>query len=219
MFHLEVLYTSTCTFWVQQGRNMSRRISKPLQVAVITSICLAFFSQLPSLSTSGQLLAADNEKEAEEIGEPKEFPLELPATVAEARGRARLLYESLHGTLQVVHRDFFDEEESLTTPSKTLEDVFEELARTQKVTLNWVAVDTTAMNIDHKARGEYQKAVVEALSSGKNEYEDVKNNTYRFAGSIRLSSRCLKCHVPRRSNNKNRTAALLISMPMKKPAN
>jgi hypothetical protein len=199
---------------------MNRRISKTIRVVVICSICFVFFSQLSSLNTDGRLYAADDEKkDVEKIGEAKEFQLELPATVAEARGRARLLYESLHGTLQVVHRDFFDEEESLTTPSKSLEDVFEELARTQKVTLKWVAVDTTAMNIDHKARGEYQKKVVDVLSSGKNEYEEVKDNTYLFAGSIRLSSRCLKCHVPRRSNNKNRTAALLISMPMKKPSN
>ncbi len=195
---------------------MNRRISKTLRVAVIISISLLFITQFSSLNTSDQLFAADDEKtETNAPVDSKEFPLELPATVAEARGRARLLYESLHGTLQVVHRDFFDEEESLTTPSKTLEDVFEELARTQKVTLNWIAVDTTAMNIDHKARGEYQKKVVDVLSSGKNEYEEVKDNTYLFAGSIRLSSRCLKCHVPRRSNNKNRTAALLISMPMK----
>ena len=191
---------------------MKTRISQNPRIIIMTSLAL-FLASAVLPDSHGRLFAEDDPKSE---GDAKEFQLELPATVAEARGRARLLYESLHGTLQVVHRDFFDEEESLTTPSKSLEDVFEELKRTQKVTLSWIAVDTNAMNIDHKPRGEYQKAVVEALSSGKNEYEVVKDNTYRFAGSIRLSSRCLKSHDPRRSNNKNRPAALLISMPMKK---
>lgn len=32
---------------------------------------------------------------------------ESPATTSEARARARLLHETIHGALQVVHRDFF----------------------------------------------------------------------------------------------------------------
>ena len=32
----------------------------------------------------------------------------LPTGVEEARGRAQLLHESIHGTLQLVHRDFFE---------------------------------------------------------------------------------------------------------------
>src|SRR5690606_4565367 len=51
-----------------------------------------------------------------------------PTSVAEARARARLLHESIHGTLQVVHRDFFDEDQSHTIPSASLEDMFVEMA-------------------------------------------------------------------------------------------
>ena len=43
----------------------------------------------------------------------------IPVSLAEARGRARWIYEFMHGSLQVMHRDFFGngDYESLSLPS------------------------------------------------------------------------------------------------------
>ena len=140
-----------------------------------------------------------------------------PATVAEARGRARILHESFHGVLQVMHRDFFDEEAGLAIPSKSLEDVFKELARSYDVKMRWLAVNTDAMSVDHNPRTEFEASAVKALASGKQEFESNENGLYQHAGAIRLSSRCLKCHLPNRTSTKDHTAALVITMPLRKP--
>tara|TARA_R110002095_G_scaffold76879_1_gene65799 strand:- start:8924 stop:9505 length:582 start_codon:yes stop_codon:yes gene_type:complete len=140
----------------------------------------------------------------------------LPATKAEAQVRARLLHETIHGSLQVMHRDFFQEDESITIPSHSLEDVFKELNRTFGVKVRWLAVNAKAMNIDNEPKTEFEKSAVEVLSDGKPEYEILSDDTYHFAGSIRLPSQCLKCHLPGRKSNKDRVAGLVISMPFKK---
>jgi len=140
----------------------------------------------------------------------------LPATKAEAQARAKLLHETIHGSLQVMHRDFFLEDESITIPSHSLEDVFKELDRTYGVKIRWLAVNAKAMNIDNEPKSDFEKAAVKVLSDGKPEYEKLADDTYHFAGSIRLPSQCLKCHLPGRKSNKDRVAGLVISMPLKK---
>jgi len=141
----------------------------------------------------------------------------LPSTVIEARGRARILHETIHGALQVVHRDFFLEDESVMIPSKSLEDVFLELARSHKITLKWLVVDGSVMNVDHKPANAFERNAVTALADGKKDFEATEGKIYRYAGAIRLSSRCLKCHVPNRTDTEDRTAGLVISMPLKNP--
>jgi len=140
-----------------------------------------------------------------------------PATTSEARARARLLHETIHGALQVVHRDFFQEDESLSIPSKSLEDVFSELERSHNVELRWLAVNARAMDTDHEPQNEFERVAAKALQSGKNEYESNTPDRFRFVGSIRLSARCLKCHLPLRSDNKDRAAGLVITMPLNGP--
>lgn len=137
-----------------------------------------------------------------------------PSTVAEARGRAQLLHETVHGALQVMHRDLFREDESLTIPSRSLEDVFGELARSYDVEVRWLAVNTEAMNVDHNAQTEFERDAVKALASGKTEFESSEGAVYRHAGVIRLASQCLKCHVPNRTSTKDRAAGLVIVMPL-----
>lgn len=137
-----------------------------------------------------------------------------PITVEEARGRAQLLHETIHGALQVMHRDFFREDENLTIPSRSLDDVFRELARGHAVQARWLAVNTEAMNVDHKPRTEFETNAIEALASGKDSFEASDERIYRRAGAIRLSSQCLKCHAPSRTDTKDRAAALVISMPL-----
>jgi len=77
----------------------------------------------------------------------------VPATVQEARTRARMLHETIHGALQVMHRDFFDPTQRLSIPSRSLEDVFKELERLWQVNVHWLAVNAEPMNVDHKPRG------------------------------------------------------------------
>jgi Protein of unknown function (DUF3365) len=138
-----------------------------------------------------------------------------PTTIAEARGRARILHETLHGALQVMHRDFFREDEGAAIPSRSLEDVFLELARSYDIDVRWLAVNTDAMSIDHVPQDEFEKNAVKALASGKLEFEASQDDVYRHAGLIRLASQCLKCHAPRRTTTEDRAAALVITMPLK----
>lgn len=135
-------------------------------------------------------------------------------TTAEARGRAKLLHETIHGALQVMHRDFFDEETSVI-PSNSLEDVFHELARGHQVELRWLTVNTDVLNTDHEPQDEFAQRAVEALRAGKSEFEATEEDVYRYAGAIRLSSQCLKCHVKRRISNRERVAGLLIKIPVR----
>lgn len=141
-----------------------------------------------------------------------------PDTVGEARGRARLLHEMIHGSLQVMHRDFFREDEGLQIPSRSLDDVFLVLADRFQVKVRWLAVNAEPMSVDHKPRDDFENDAVQALASGKSEYDALEGDSFRFAGLIRLPSQCLKCHVPRRTSNKERAAAVAITLPLK-PAN
>ncbi len=144
-----------------------------------------------------------------------ESPSIAPAkSVEECGARARILHEAFHGALQVMHRDFFDEDEARVLPSGSLEDVFEELKRSYDIQVRWLAVNAKAMNIDHEAKDEFEKNAVKALAAGKKEYEQVNADQYLHVGTIRLASQCLKCHLPQRTSTDDRAAALSISMPL-----
>ena len=132
----------------------------------------------------------------------------------EARARARLLHETMHATLQIVHHEYYREDEGLKIPAATLQRVFREVGKRQKVELRWLAVNAQAMNADHKPRDEFEKLAVEALSGGANEYERIEDGSYRLASTITLTSDCLKCHAPTRTSNKALAAGLIITMPV-----
>jgi len=137
-------------------------------------------------------------------------------TVDEARGRARLLHETIHDTLQVVHAQYYREDEGLAIPAATLKQVFRRLAERRKVEVRWLVVDARAMNVDHNPRDDFEKDAVKSFADGKDEHELAENGIYRHAGRITLTSECLKCHLPNRTSNKSRTAGLVISMPIEK---
>jgi hypothetical protein len=142
------------------------------------------------------------------------------AMVAEARVRAQLLHETLHGALQVMHRDFFKEEERSRIPSESLEDVFAELEKSWQVKVSWMAVNAKPMSIDHKPSDAFGKAAVKALENGRESHEAVEGDFFRYAGAVTLGNRCLKCHVPDRTSLEDRVAAILITLPLqpaKKP--
>lgn len=137
-------------------------------------------------------------------------------SAAEARIRARILYEAFRGALQVMHRDYFREDQRLKLPSKSLEDVFKEMATTHQVELRWLAVNANAMSIDHKPQNDFEEQVVKELSSGKDEFELISETSFQYAGSIPLSASCVKCHVRGRTSNAEKKAALVITMPLRK---
>jgi hypothetical protein len=136
-------------------------------------------------------------------------------TVEEARGRASLLHDILHVTLQEVHREYYREDEGLTIPSATLDKVFAEVAKSHKVEFRWLAVNARPMSVDHSPRTDFEKQSVAALAGGEASYEAVEPGTYRRAGAIVLAAQCLKCHLPKRTSTEDRTAALVISMPVR----
>jgi Protein of unknown function (DUF3365) len=163
---------------------------------------------LCSFATTRDLRADDN-------GEPSTATdLVAPSTVSEARSRAMLLHEVIRGTLQVVHRDFFDDEDSRAIPSASFEDVFRGMAEQFDVKLKWLVVNADVVNVDHVATDEFEKNAVQLLATGKPYVEATEAKLYRYVGPIHLDSQCLKCHVKMRTSNKPRKSGLLISMPI-----
>lgn len=142
---------------------------------------------------------------------------DFASTEAEARGRARLLNETIHGALQVMHRDFFGGDEDLNLPSQSLKDVFKELERQFNVQVRWLGVNATK-SADHNPRDEFERQAAKALIKGDREYAAIEGDLYRHVGVIKIQNECLKCHVPFRTTLEDRVAGLAISVPMKPAA-
>lgn len=158
---------------------------------------------------------ADQKTASEESSDTAESTVIEPVSPLEARGRARLLHEVVRGALQVMHRDFFDPDDRDRIPSSSLEDIFEGVADSFGVELRWLGVNAKVMDVDHKAKDEFEKRAVAALAKGKREFESIEENTFRFVGAIRLHNACLKCHVPFRNSLETRIAGLAISIPIR----
>lgn len=137
-----------------------------------------------------------------------------PPSVAEARGRAKLLHETIHATLHLVHQQYYREDEGLELPAAALQGVFRELADGEKVELRWLVVDGQAMNVAHIPKSQFEKDAAKALASGQEEFELAQQGMYRRAGKIALTSECLKCHLPSRMSASPRSAGLIIAMPI-----
>lgn len=175
-------------------------------LAISLSIVSARIALREGLDAAEQPLAPSAEKTATTV----------PArpTVEQARRQAETLHGAMHATLQAVHHRYYKEDEGLPLPAAVLKDVFAEIEKEQQVTLRWLAVEGQAMNSDHKPQTEFEAAAVEALKDGKRVYERTEKETYRRVGAITLTGECLKCHVPNRTSTRNRTAGLIISIPL-----
>ena len=179
-----------------------------LRLALTASVlCAVILSrgtlfEIPYQALGGELAAKDD-------------PLDVPATLEEARGRARLLHETVHATLQIVHLQYYREDEGLIIPARTMKAVFDEVARARKVQMHWLVVNAKAMNVDHNPRDEFERNAAQSLASGKREVDLLEHGVYRYAGAITLSSECLKCHLPNRTSTKDRAAGLVITMPVR----
>lgn len=139
-------------------------------------------------------------------------------TATEARARAQLIHAVIHGSLRVMHRDFFRKGDSKAIPSESLKDVFKAMEEEWQVTIRWLASDETVMNVDNKAKDEFQRKALVAVKGGEKEMTAVEKETFRFAGVIPLQNQCLKCHSPDRTSLEDRFSALEISMRVRPPA-
>lgn len=157
-----------------------------------------------------------NRGESQGNSQPQEaFVLD---SASQARTLARVLHDTVHASLQVVHRDFFNSESTRSIPSRTLEDVFRGLEKKYGIELRWLAVDAIAMSVDNNPQNDFEHAAVKAITAGQDLHEETTTEEYRYAGRVRLVSQCLKCHLPNRMSNKERSAALLIRIPLTQPA-
>lgn len=170
---------------------------------------------------SGAVVTArceDNAEEEVDAAREEEALASLPTGLDEARGRAKWLHEVIHGSLQVMHRDFFGDgndgdNDSLSLPSQSLDDVFREMERSWQVKIRWLGVNA-GKGKDHEPADSFEETAARALEKGAGEYEAVEGGLYRFVGAIRLQNQCLKCHVPYRSSLEDRVAGLAISFPL-----
>ncbi|MBL8815106.1 MAG: DUF3365 domain-containing protein [Planctomyces sp.] len=135
-------------------------------------------------------------------------------TIDEARRHAKLLHTTIHSTLRVVHDRYYREDEALPIPAAAMGEIFRDIESMEHVRLRWLAVDGQAMNTDHVAQGEFETEAVKALKAGKLFHEQVTEHTYLRAAPITLSNHCLKCHMPDRKSTKDRTAGLIIAIPI-----
>ncbi len=136
---------------------------------------------------------------------------------AEAHDRAVLLHELTHETLLAMHVHYYREDERLLLPATTMRGVFDRWGLRQKVRIRWLAVDAEPMNIEHRPKTDFEHAAVKALKSGERYYEELASGQYSYAGPIRLTSECLKCHVPNRTSLRDRLAGIVIEMPVAIP--
>ena len=178
--------------------------------SLIKPFFMTLFVGLVSIPAYFQLLGED----------PAPKPSESwPASEAEAAGRARWLHETIHGALQVMHRDYFGDGDdgALSLPSQSLEDVFKEMARSWSVEIRWLGGNAT-QDEEHDPADAFEKDAVKALIEGKAEYTKREGDKFRYVGAITLHNQCLKCHVPLRKSLENRVAGLAITMPLKSSA-
>lgn len=167
---------------------------------------LAFFV-LPSIA-QGQ-----NDAQSDTKAESSDFStVATDSSPQEKRTRAKLLHETLHGALLVMHRDLFSEESSRVLPSQSLLSVFSELNRSHGVEVRWMTVSGDEMNQDHRPKTKFELAAVDRIKQGAGFHESFDDDAYRYIGRIRLASECLKCHVSRRTSTEDRASGLIITI-------
>lgn len=172
----------------------------------------------PAFMLAGSILWILQARGDEKPSSVRIEPAAALPTAAEARARAQLLHAAIHGSLRIMHRDFFRKGDSKAIPSESLKDVFKVMEEEWHVTIRWLASDETVMNVDNKAKDDFQRKALVAVKGGEKEMTAVEKETFRFAGVIPLQNQCLKCHSPDRTSLEDRFAALEISMRIRPPA-
>jgi hypothetical protein len=188
-----------------------------LLACLFSAIAFASFL-LPGFAADDDENKAEEKTAEEQQADKQRIEDSAPTTIHEARTRARLLHETIHGALQVMHRDFFgDGGEDLNLPSQSLDDVFLALAETWGIEIEWLGVNATK-GAGHEPDDDFEKAAAKALAAGKEEYEAVERGKFRYVGAIQIRNECLKCHVPNRTSLEDRVGGLAFTIPLKKAA-
>lgn len=135
-----------------------------------------------------------------------------PLTLArgEATSRARLLHESIRGSLLLMHRDFFDDEDHRILPSQSLKDLFKELQESHGVECRWLTVDADEMNVEHRPANDAERRAVERLNGREDAYEELLDGALLYVGRIPLANQCLKCHLKGRTKLDERSSGLIV---------
>jgi len=182
-----------------------------MKIPIPLIICLIVFTFTFTISLPSGVAADKEDAEPAKVSEE-----DFPANAEEARGRARWMHEAIHGSLQVMHRDFFGNgDEDLTLPSQSLEDVFRQMTESWGVELRWLGVNATK-DADHEPQDKFEKDAAKAIAAGDSEFFAVERGKFRYVGMIRLQNECLKCHVPHRTSLEDRFAGLALTIPLKK---
>lgn len=128
----------------------------------------------------------------------------------EATSRARLLHESIRGSLLLMHRDFFDDEDHRILPSQSLKDLFKELQESHGVECRWLTVDADEMNVEHRPANDAERRAVERLKGRQDAYEEMVDGALLYVGRIPLANQCLKCHLKGRTRLDEKSSGLII---------
>jgi hypothetical protein len=63
------------------------------------------------------------------------------------------------------------------------------------VKARWIAVNTTAMSVDHEPESAFEKKAAEELAAGKDKYSRVEKGYYLEARPVPLGAGCIGCHT------------------------
>jgi hypothetical protein len=138
-------------------------------------------------------------------------------TVEEARGRVRILETVYLSSLQNIHRNYFRDDQRLPVPSRVLEDVFYSVHSRNGIKSRWIAVNTPAMNVEHKPKPGFETRATAAMTAKKSRFEEVKDGVFYSARSVTLLASCQRCHLSAlaQQNGGRRVAGLVIEIPLK----
>lgn len=187
---------------VYRSRSLVLWFSALAAIGAATGIAVAWGPEAPPAAASI------------ESDEPQFPPDVVRVSVPEARRQAALLHSAMHTALQLVHHRYYKEDEGLPIPAAVVREMFADVESEQPVRLRWLVVEGQAMNTDHLARDEFERSAVAALHADQPAHEQVEGGLYRRAAPITLSNACLKCHVPDRKSTENRTAGLIVTIPV-----
>ncbi|MHC4875277.1 MAG: c-type heme family protein [Planctomycetota bacterium] len=196
-------------------RFTNRQLPSP---AIVTGCLLLFLATFVVSSGPGDLTAADQNETKTSDSDEETQTEDKRLSIEDARRQAALLHDTYVATLHTVHRIYFDEDSRDTIPARALENVFRDIDRQTGGQTRWIAVNTPAMNIDHKPKPGFEKDAARQLARGERKFEQIKDGVYQRAGAVSLFAGCTKCHLSgiRPQRNVRSVAGLIISLPVHK---
>ncbi|MCA9173747.1 MAG: DUF3365 domain-containing protein [Planctomycetales bacterium] len=180
--------------------------------------CLALLAQLSCLprlfvAASCCLLALGSNAQAEEVAASAKPTI----TLEQARDRSALLHKVYATTLDVMHDRYFHGERAMV-PARAMQDVFDELKRTEQIEAKWIAVSLRAMSVNHEPETKFEKQAARQMKAGKRDVEQIDDAVYRRAFAIPLSGGCIHCHDSAFTPSTGaKFAGLVLSMPIQNP--